>query len=66
MTIEERLQVIVEKMYPFSPCGCDDDIITNVRNHRKGKLLRQLEGLTEEEKLLHVKQWEQNEQSAYN
>lgn len=66
MSIEERLQMIVEQMYPFSPCRCDDDIILNLRNHRKGKLVRRLEGLTEEKKLLLVKQWEKDEQSAKN
>lgn len=65
-SIDDRLQRIVERMFPFSPCGCDDDIILDLRKHRKSKLLRKLEGLTEDQKLLYVEQWEQNEQSAKN
>lgn len=64
MSYEERLQNVVEQLYPYSPCRCDDDVIANLRNHRKKKLIRKIDGLTEAEVNELLTQWENEPGSA--
>lgn len=59
MNYEDRLQRIVEAWAPYSPCRCDDDLVENMRRHRKKKLLQELGWLTPEQQEQKIKQWEE-------
>jgi len=56
----ERLELIVEKYYPIYPkdCRIRRAAQTDKRKMRIGRLIRELDGLTDEQKEQKIKQWE--------